>query len=246
MACKRKLAHACSVCKTTCISAQPGIYGSHPYIVRLWKGWRHLGPAPGSFNIASERLKLPDLDKLTALIAPEAEALGFALVRVAWFETGGQGSDEPTLQVMAERPDTRQLHINDCAVLSHRISDLFDEIDPIVEAYRLEVSSPGIDRPLTRLADFADWAGHEVKVELAEPMDGRRNIRGDIVGVDGETISVDDRKSGRLTFAFANLGSAKLLLTDRLIASTAPINADGADEVEAEPINDDQQEEDNG
>lgn len=194
----------------------------------------------------SERTTLPDLDKLTALIAPEAEALGFALVRVAWFETGGQGSDEPTLQVMAERPDTRQLHINDCAALSHRISDLFDELDPIVEAYRLEVSSPGIDRPLTRLADFADWAGHEVKVELAEPMDGRRNIRGDIVGVDGDTISVDDRKSGRLTFVFSNLGSAKLLLTDRLIASTAPINSDGADDIEAEPINDDQQEEDNG
>ena len=195
---------------------------------------------------AHERLTLPDLDKLTALIASEAEALGFALVRVAWFETGGQGSDEPTLQVMAERPDTRQLGIDDCAALSHRISDKFDEIDPIEEAYRLEVSSPGIDRPLTRLADFTDWAGHEVKVELAEPMDGRRNIRGVIVGVDGETISVDDRKSGRLTFAFSNLGSAKLLLTDRLIASTAPINTDGADDIEAEPIHDDQQEEDNG
>jgi ribosome maturation factor RimP len=193
-------------------------------------------------HIAFERVKLPNLEKLTALIAPEAEALGFALVRVAWFETGGQGSDEPTLQVMAERPDTRQLNIDDCAALSHRISDLFDEVDPIEEAYRLEVSSPGIDRPLTRLADFADWAGHEAKVELAEPMDGRKNIRGDLAGVDGETILVDDRKSGRLTFPFSNLGSAKLLLTDRLIASTAPINADGADEVEAEPINDEAQE----
>lgn len=191
-------------------------------------------------------MKLPDLDKLTVLIAPEAKALGFDLVRVAWFETGGQGSDEPTLQVMAERPDTRQLNIDDCAALSHRISDLFDELDPIEEAYRLEVSSPGIDRPLTRLADFADWAGHEVKVELAEPMDGRKNIRGDIVGVDGETISVDDRKSGRLTFQFSALGSAKLLLTDRLIASTAPINSDGADEVEDETHIEDQQEEDNG
>ncbi len=195
----------------------------------------------------AERPKLPDLDKLTVLISPEAQALGFALVRVAWFETGGQGSDEPTLQVMAERPDTRQLGIDDCAALSHRISDKFDELDPIEEAYRLEVSSPGIDRPLTRLADFADWAGHEVKVELAEPMDGRKNIRGNIVGIDGENILVDDRKSGRLTFAFANLGSAKLLLTDRLIASTAPINSDGADEVEAEPINDEAQEdEDHG
>ena len=193
-------------------------------------------------HAVQERLNLPDLNTLTALIAPEAEALGFALVRVAWFETGGQGSDEPTLQVMAERPDTRQLGIDDCAALSHRISDKFDELDPIVEAYRLEVSSPGIDRPLTRLADFTDWAGHVVKVELAEPMDGRKNIRGDIVGVDGDNIHVDDRKSGRLTFAFSNMGSAKLLLTDRLIASTAPINSDGADEVEADPIHDEAQE----
>jgi ribosome maturation factor RimP len=185
---------------------------------------------------------LPDLNKLTALIAPEAEALGFALVRVAWFETGGQGSDEPTLQVMAERPDTRQLGIDDCAALSFRISDKFDELDPIVEAYRLEVSSPGIDRPLTRLADFTDWAGHEVKVELVEPMDGRKNIRGDIVGVDGDNVHVNDRKSGRLTFAFSNMGGAKLLLTDRLIASTAPINSDGADDVEADPIHDEAQE----
>ncbi len=191
---------------------------------------------------AQERQTLPDLDKLTALISPEAQALGFALVRVAWFENGAQGSDEPTLQVMAERPETRQLGIDDCAALSHRISDLFDELDPIEEAYRLEVSSPGIDRPLTRLADFTDWKGHEAKIELAEPMDGRKNMRGDLAGVDGEIILVDDRKAGRLTFPFSALGSAKLLLTDRLIASTAPINSDGADEVEADPIHDEAQE----
>jgi ribosome maturation factor RimP len=197
-------------------------------------------------------LHLPDLEKLTALIAPEAEALGFALVRVAWFQQGGQGSDEPTLQVMAERPDTRQLNIDDCAALSHRISDLFDELDPIEEAYRLEVSSPGIDRPLTRLADFADWAGHEAKIELAEPMDGRKNIRGDLAGIDGDLVLVDDRKAGRLSFPFANLGSAKLLLTDRLIASTAPLESAGADEIEADPTEDNStleeigQEEDHG
>lgn len=205
------------------------------------------GRHPKALLKAEERPTLPDLDKLSALISPEARALGFALVRVAWFENGAQGSDEPTLQIMAERPDTRQLGIDDCAALSHRISDLFDELDPIEEAYRLEVSSPGIDRPLTRLADFADWKGHEVKIELAEPMDGRKNMRGDIAGVDGDIIMVDDRKAGRLTFPFSALGSAKLLLTDRLIASTAPINSDGADEVEADPIHDEAQEdEDNG
>ena len=138
---------------------------------------------------------LPDLDKLTALIVPEAEALGFALVRVAWFETGGQGSDEPTLQVMAERPDTRQLHINDCAALSHRISDLFDELDPIEEAYRLEVSSPGIDRPLTRLKDFTTWIGHEAKIEAIEAIENQKRFRGELAGVDGRDPDRDRRRA---------------------------------------------------
>src|SRR5688572_32812232 len=110
---------------------------------------------------------MADIAVLTELIEPEAKALGFALVRVKLL-----GGDDLTLQIMAERPETRQLTIDDCAALSRRISDLFDEVDPIEEAYRLEVSSPGIDRPLTRLADFADWAGHEARVNVAEPGDG--------------------------------------------------------------------------
>ncbi|RYD96897.1 MAG: ribosome maturation factor, partial [Sphingomonadales bacterium] len=88
---------------------------------------------------------MADIAAITKLIEPEAEALGLKLVRVAFFG----GKSDPTLQVMAERPDTRQLHISDCEALSRRISDKFDETDPIEEAYRLEVSSPGIDRPLT-------------------------------------------------------------------------------------------------
>lgn len=187
---------------------------------------------------------MPDLDKLTALIAPEAEALGFGLVRVAWFEKGGQGSDEPTLQVMAERPDTRQLNIDDCAALSHRISDKFDELDPIEEAYRLEVSSPGIDRPLTRLADFADWAGHEAKIEVSEPIAGQKRFRGDLAGVDlkAKLIDIVDDAGKHHLIPFEAVHAAKLLLTDRLIASSAPLDSDGADEIEADPINDDQQE----
>ncbi|MBP6581026.1 MAG: hypothetical protein KA199_05775, partial [Sphingorhabdus sp.] len=101
---------------------------------------------------------MPDLEQLSTLIEPEAKALGFDLVRVAWIK-----GDEPTLQIMAERPETRQLNIDDCAALSHRISDKFDELDPIEEAYRLEVSSPGIDRPLTRPADYVRFAGHLAK-----------------------------------------------------------------------------------
>ncbi|MGB5076450.1 MAG: ribosome maturation protein RimP [Sphingorhabdus sp.] len=185
---------------------------------------------------------MSDIDALTAIIEPEAQALGLALVRVKWIK-----GDDPTLQVMAERPSTRQLVIEDCAELSRRISDRFDELDPIEEAYRLEVSSPGIDRPLTRIADFTDWSGHEARVVMREAVDGRLQVRGDLVGAVGDIITVDDRKHGRINFDFANIATAKLLLTDRLIASTAPINTDGADEVEAETIIEDQQEEeDNG
>src|SRR3546814_3501187 len=88
---------------------------------------------------------------------------------------------------MAERSEKRQLTIDDCAALSRRISELFDEIDPIEEAYRLEVSSPGIDRPLTRLSDFADWTGHEARISLVEPQDGRKQFTGTLKGVEGRS-----------------------------------------------------------
>jgi ribosome maturation factor RimP len=184
---------------------------------------------------------MPDLEKLAAIIEPEAKALGFDLVRVAWFEKGGDGSDEPTLQVMAERPDTRQLVIDDCAALSHRISDLFDELDPIEEAYRLEVSSPGIDRPLTRLKDFADWAGHEAKIEVSEPIENQKRFRGDLAGVESEQVSITDRTGATHVIAFSNILSAKLVLTHRLIASTAPLNSAGADEIDQETLDEEQE-----
>lgn len=180
---------------------------------------------------------MPDLAALTALIEPEAQALGFELVRVKWIK-----GEEPILQVMAERPQTRQLVIDDCAALSHRISDRFDELDPIEEAYRLEVSSPGIDRPLTRRKDFSDWISHEARVVLTDPVDGRLQIRGDLAGIDGDVISIDDRKHGMTQFDFSNIATAKLLLTDRLIASTAPVNTDGVDALDEDTHTEDQQE----
>jgi ribosome maturation factor RimP len=181
---------------------------------------------------------VPDLDALIAIIEPEAKTLGLALVRVKWMK-----GDEPTLQIMAERPETRQLVIEDCAELSRRISDKFDELDPIEEAYRLEVSSPGIDRPLTRIGDFSDWVGHEARVVLQVAVDGRMQVRGDLVGADGDIITIDDRKHGRINFDFSNIATAKLLLTDRLIASTAPVKSDGADEIEQDETTEDEQEE---
>lgn len=177
---------------------------------------------------------MTEIDRLLPLIAPEAAALGFDLVRVIWL----RGEDGLTLQVMAERPDTRQLVIDDCAALSRRISDKFDELDPIEEAYRLEVSSPGIDRPLTRLADFADWAGHEASVKMATPTGGRKALRGNLLAVEGDEIAIDDRKNGRTLFRLSDIESAKLTLTDRLIAATAPVTTDGADAIEQDDSND--------
>ena len=173
---------------------------------------------------------MADIARLTQLIEPEAQALGFDLVRVRMFG----GGDDLTLQVMAERPDTRQLTIDDCADLSRRISDKFDEVDPIEEAYRLEVSSPGIDRPLTRLKDFADWAGHEARIKLTNEIDGRKQLTGDLAGLDGDRIAIDVKKHERMTIGFDQVADAKLLITDRLLAATAPLSDEGADEYEEE------------
>jgi ribosome maturation factor RimP len=175
-----------------------------------------------------EGFRLADIAALTRLIEPEAKALGFELVRVQMIG----GTSDPTLQVMAERPDTRQLTIDDCADLSRRLSDALDAADPIEEGYRLEVSSPGIDRPLTRLKDFDDWQGHEARITLAEKLDGRKQFKGDLDGVDGAMIAIVTQDGNRHAVPFDKVESAKLTLTDKLIAATAPLSSAGADEFE--------------
>jgi ribosome maturation factor RimP len=173
---------------------------------------------------------MADIAALTALIEPEVKALGFDLVRIKLFGTG----DDHTLQIMAENPATKQLVIEDCATISRRLSDVLDEADPIEEAYRLEVSSPGIDRPLTRLHDFREWAGHEAKINATEIVSGRKSFRGVLNGVEGEDILFADAKAGDVAIPFALVGDAKLVLTDKLIAATMPLSSDGADEFETE------------
>lgn len=168
--------------------------------------------------------------------------MGFALVRVLWYAQGGQDGNDPTLQIMAERPDTGQLVIEDCTALSHRLSERFDAMeeagqDPFEEAYRLEVSSPGIDRPLTRLSDFEAWQGHEAKVELRMPAAGRKKLRGDLAGIENEEILMTERKVGAVRFPFGDVENAKLVLTDRLIASSAPVSSDGVDAIETDDEN---------
>ena len=166
---------------------------------------------------------------LTRMIEPEVEALGYRLVRVAMIG----GTSDPTLQVMAERPDTRQLELGDCEKISRRLSDVLDEKDPIESAYRLEVSSPGIDRPLTRRSDYFDWAGHEARLKLAEPVEGAKQVSGRIEGVDGDTVRIASPKGVR-AIPFSAIASAKLLLTDALIQATAPLDADEADLIKME------------
>ena len=171
---------------------------------------------------------MTDLAGLHRLIEPEVKSLGYDLVRVQMIG----GTSDPTLQVMAERPDTRQLDLADCETISRRLSDWLDANDPIEGGYRLEVSSPGIDRPLTRLSDFADWAGYEARVTLAEQRDGRKQYSGTLDGVDGETVRLTDKSGQPHAFPFSEISTAKLLLTDRLIAATAPLNPEGADKIE--------------
>ena len=177
---------------------------------------------------------MTDTAALSQMIAPVAERLGLALVRVAMIG----GTSDPTLQVMAERPDTRQLTIDDCAELSRGISEVFDGLeaegrDLIAGAYRLEVSSPGIDRPLTRRADFADWTGHEARLKLDPPVDGAKQVSGDIVGIDGDIVSISS-SMGTRDIPYSNIVSAKLILTDRLINATAPLSTEGADTIRTE------------
>ena len=181
--------------------------------------------------------------RVTAIIEPVVEDLGFRIVRVK--VTGTNGC---TVQIMAERPDGT-MSVDDCEVVSRAISPVLDLEDPIGRAYYLEVSSPGIDRPLVRASDFERWAGHEVKIEMAVPVEGRKRYRGIIQGVEAGRVAVllPDIKEGEDPVArlpLGDLGEARLVLTDELIREslrrgTAPVDdTDEEDADEASPEND--------
>lgn len=167
------------------------------------------------------------MQALETLIEPVAKAMGFALVRVAML--GGPGG--PTLQVMAEDPATRQLTIDQCARFSRRISEVLDAADPIESEYTLEVSSPGIDRPLTRPGDFADWAGHVAKVQTTEPVGGRKRFQGRLLVPANDMVRIDVDDVGEVALPFDSIASAKLVLTEELIKATKPLVSEGADEI---------------
>lgn len=178
---------------------------------------------------------MADTARLAQLIEPEATALGFELVRVKMMPSEA-GDGAMALQIMAEDPATGQLVIDQCAALSRRVSDLIDAREEAGEvliegAYHLEVSSPGIDRPLTRPKDFANWAGHEAKVAMAKGYEGQRNLRGTLEGIAGTDVTITDRKAGGVTVPLDQIHSAQLVLTDALIAATRPLDTTGAEDI---------------
>lgn len=148
--------------------------------------------------------------RMAELITPVIEDMGFELVRLRL-----QSGEIPLLQIMAERPEGG-IEVDDCGAISNAVSALLDVEDPLEEEYTLEVSSPGIDRPLTRLKDFETFEGFEAKVETAEMIDGQKRFRGELAGVeDDEVLLTIDQ--GTIGLKFEWLVEAKLIMTDELI-----------------------------
>jgi len=150
---------------------------------------------------------------LAEIIQPVIAGMGFELVRVRL-----TGNRSKTLQIMADRPDGG-IVVADCARLSTALSAVLDVEDPIAETYTLEVSSPGIDRPLTRLKDFAAWSGHAARIETNELIDGQRRFKGTLASVDGDEVLIEIEQ-GTVGLKFDWLADAKLVLTDALITAT--------------------------
>ncbi|QYK41778.1 MAG: ribosome maturation factor RimP [Paracoccaceae bacterium] len=153
--------------------------------------------------------------RLAEIVGPAIEGMGFELVRIRLM-----GGKTRTLQIMADRPDGG-IDVEDCAQISTAVSAILDVEDPVEDAYILEVSSPGIDRPLTRLKDFTAWAGWEARIETSELIDGRRRFKGTLAGTDGEEVLIEIEEGGEtltIGLRFDWLSDAKLILTDELIA----------------------------
>ena len=147
---------------------------------------------------------------------PTLEDMGFQLVRVAVL-----GRERPTVQIMADRTDGQLIAVEDCETISRAVGAVLDVADPIPGNWTLEVSSAGIDRPLTRVKDWVRFAGHRVRVEMNIPVDGRKRANGVILGADAENAQLRLDEGGDIALPFADMRRAKLVLTDELIASTA-------------------------
>ncbi|AZV80022.1 ribosome maturation factor RimP [Parasedimentitalea marina] len=172
--------------------------------------------------------------RMAEIITPVIEDLGYELVRVRLMS-----GKTTSLQIMADKP-IGGIEVDDCAVISNAVSAVLDVEDPILDAYALEVSSPGIDRPLTRLKDFAMFEGYEAKIETGELIGGRRRFKGELAGVEGEEVLINIEE-GTIGLQFDWLTDAKLVLTDELIKEmlrqrkdAGALNEDAFDEIETE------------
>ena len=172
--------------------------------------------------------------RLAEIITPAIEDLGFELVRVRLMS-----GKSTTLQIMADRPNGG-IEVDDCAEISNAVGAVLDVEDPILDEYTLEVSSPGIDRPLTRLKDFEAFEGNEAKLETTELIDGRRRFKGMLAGIEGDEVLINVEE-GTIGLQFDWLSDAKLVLTEDLIKemlrqrkSAGALNEDNFDEIETE------------
>jgi ribosome maturation factor RimP len=161
---------------------------------------------------------LVDTNRIAQTIEPSLAAMGYRLVRVVI--TSGRRA---TLQVMAERLDDRPMTVDDCAQISHSVSALLDVADPIADAYMLEISSPGIDRPLVRPEDYERFSGFEARIELVQPLDGRKRFRGRLLGTSQGKVRLAT-ETGETELPLDGVARAKLVLTDDLIAAVRPEN----------------------
>jgi ribosome maturation factor RimP len=154
-------------------------------------------------------------EDIVPIIEPSLEAMGYRLVRVAFL-----GAKRATLQIMAERIDDAAMTVDDCTQISRSVSALLDVADPIADAYMLEVSSPGIDRPLVRPEDYDRFAGFEARVELGHPLDGRKRFRGRILGRADDKVRLAS-EVGEVALPLADIAKAKLVITDDLLKAHA-------------------------
>ena len=165
-------------------------------------------------------------EKLNQIIEPTLSDLGFALVRVRFSGVGADGKARSQLQIMAEPIESREMTVEDCTLISRQLAAVLDVEDPISEAYQLEVSSPGMDRPLTRPEDFIRFAGELAKVSLLQPRNGQKRFRGRLGGVDEDNIIHLDTGTGRVSFAFDEIDTAKIDPTEFFSTLTKQLRRD--------------------
>lgn len=177
--------------------------------------------AGGAVNARARRAGSQDSGavggRVEALVGPVLAGMGYEVVRVQLLGSDGQRS----LQIMIERADRVTITVEDCAAASRAVSAILDAEDPVAGAYRLEMSSPGLDRPLTRLEHFRRFAGYEARIEADEPVDGRKRFKGPLRGIEEDRVLIEDADGRLYAVPFASIGRAKLVLTEALLAEAA-------------------------